>query len=711
MMKKKYPVARLHLLPVLAIAAASLASSGFAADGTWDANASGNWSDIANWNGGSGPIADGATFTASFNANLTADRTITLDQAVTIGHLYFANTNATTRTFTLSGANTLTLDADGVGGGTSTIEVAAGTYATIGSSLVLAGSGNIEKTGAGRLTLNTNNSAVDGVRPFTGSFVVSNGTLMLGSSGLNALTGVSVTLGGGADDVTFAVSAPSDGATYATGGITVAAGGSGTVTFSHTTGGSRSVISGAVALNKSVSVNSTSGPLAFSGVISGSGGIYKTGAGSLQLNSTNTYSGGTVLSQGSIRLVSAGGLGSGQLTIGDENTGSSNLNLILIRGTSSSTFNDIHVTDNGTGTVAFNTNASGGGGFNQSLAGNIRLDRSITVSATGNSSADTNFVLSGAAGGVVSGVGGITTNSLVNTRVILTGANTYSGGTFINSGTLRTGNASALGTGQVRFHESAAVTLELNNTALGVQSLSGGSAAAGMLTGGTNGVLTINGGNTPAASFAGIISGAGGLVKNGAGIQILTGENTYSGSTVVNDGVLQLGSDSAVNLSGTSGVTIAGGTLAGAAGNSVLGVGAVSMSSGAVTPGGVGTVGSFTVAAGQAFAVTGGTLNFDLLSSVSFDQILGSGSGTFSLTDATLALSGLTSVGGTYQLFDGFGGVNVITNLTITGLAAGWTADLDITGLLTVSAVPEPSAYAAIAGAVLLGVAALRRRR
>lgn len=135
------------------------------------------------------------------------------------------------------------------------------------------------------------------------------------------------------------------------------------------------------------------------------------------------------------------------------------------------------------------------------------------------------------------------------------------------------------------------------------------------------------------------------------------------------------------------------------------------MSSGAVTPGGVGTVGSFTVAAGQAFAVTGGTLNFDLLSSVSFDQILGSGSGTFSLTDATLALSGLTSVGGTYQLFDGFGGVNVITNLTITGLAAGWTADLDITGLLTVSAVPEPSAYAAIAGAVLLGVAALRRRR
>ena len=709
-MENKYLRRRSLLRPLLATALAAMTASGFAADtdGTWDVNTSGNWSDILNWGSGVGPIADGATFTASFIADLPGDRTVTLDSARTLGHLYFENTNATTRRFTISGANTLTLDADGAGGGTSIIEVLTGTTATLGGSgLVLAGSSNIEKTGEGSLTLNTSNTGGD----FTGSFLVSDGGLVLASTGLKALEGVALTLGGGSNNVTFGVAQAGDGDTYLTGGITVAAGGAGPVTFNYG-GGTRSVISGSVALNKSVTVNSASGPFAFNSSITGSGGIYKTGAGTLQLNATNSYSGGTILSQGAVRLQSAGGLGSGLLTVGDENSGSTNLSIVPIF-TNGTVTNDIHFTNNGTGNMSINTNASGGGGGTKIFSGNIQIDRSIFISSTGNGTGNTNVVISGTSGGKISGVGGITTNSNANSRVVFTGANTYTGGTTINSGTLRTANASALGTGQVSFHETNTVTLDLNSTALGVQSLSGGSSAATVSTGGASGILTIHGDNVSEASFAGNITGAGGVIKNGAGDQILTGDNTYTGATEINGGTLQLGSGSAVGLSGTSGVTIAGGTLTNAAGNSALGTGAVSMSFGAITPGGIGAVGSFTLAADQAFSVTGGTLNFDLLSFASFDQIFGSDSGTFSLMDTTLALSGSTSIAGTYQLFDGFGGSNEISNLTITGVGAGFSANLDTTGLLTISGavVPEPSTYAMILGAAFLGFAALRRRR
>lgn len=701
---KKY-LKKAYCLPsIAAIALLTTTSSAFAASGTWDANTAGNWSDITKWNAGTGPVADGATFTATFDAALSADRIITLDGARTIGHLSFLDNNGGSQRFTISGANTLTLDANG-SGGTSIIGVGAGTSATIGGgNLVLAGSGNMEKTGSGSLNLNTSNSG----GTFTGSILVSDGGLVLSgtTTAQTALSGVALTLGGGSNNVTFTVGAPSDGATYSTGGITVAAGGSGSVTFGYNSG-TRSIISGSVALNKSATVNSaSSGALSFSGIISGGGGILKTGTGMLELRNVNTYGGGTTVSKGGIRLAHSSGLGLGTLTLGDADTGSSNISLLLVNGTSAVT-NVIHVTNNGTGTVTINTAANENTGSHKTLSGGILLDRSAVIAANGTSTA--NVIVSG----VISGVGGVSTSSASATRVVFTNANTYGGGTTIANGTLRTANTSALGTGQVAFDAANTVTLDLNNTALGVQSLSGGGSAAAVLTGGSGGVLTINGGNVTAASFAGVISGTGGLVKNGAGVQILTGENTFSGSTVVNNGVLQLGSGSAVGLANTSGVTLAGGTLVNGAGNSALGTGVVSMSSGAITPGGIGTAGSFTVAAGQAFSVTGGTLNVDLLSAGSFDRILGSGSGTFSLVDTTLSLSGLTSVGGSYQVFDGFGGSNVVSNLTISGVGVGFTASLDGTGLLTIvsSTIPEPSTYAALVGSALLGFVALRRRR
>lgn len=200
------------------------------------------------------------------------------------------------------------------------------------------------------------------------------------------------------------------------------------------------------------------------------------------------------------------------------------------------------------------------------------------------------------------------------------------------------------------------------------------------------------------------------FVVNGSGTQLsLTGTNSYNGTTTVTAGTLKLGS----SLTASSSVTVNGGTLSGndATANITLGTGDVSMSSGNITPGGAGTVGSYIVAANRSFTTTGGTLNFNLQGASSFDTITSSGTASFSLTDTTLALSGtFTSVAGTYQLFSGFGGTNSITGLNITGIGSGLTGSLGTNGLLTLAAIPEPSTYASVLGVLTFGCVAFRRR-
>jgi autotransporter-associated beta strand protein len=77
-------------------------------------------------------------------------------------------------------------------------------------------------------------------------------------------------------------------------------------------------------------------------------------------------------------------------------------------------------------------------------------------------------------------------------------------------------------------------TLELNDMDATIGSLSGsGNIALG------SGTLT-TGGNGTSTEFAGAIHGTGGLVKEGAGVFSLAGQNTYSGPTHVVEGILQV---------------------------------------------------------------------------------------------------------------------------------------------------------------------------
>ncbi|WP_202901354.1 ESPR domain-containing protein, partial [Chania multitudinisentens] len=144
-------------------------------------------------------------------------------------------------------------------------------------------------------------------------------------------------------------------------------------------------------------------------------------------------------------------------------------------------------------------------------------------------------------GGSISGVGSM--NKTGSGILALSAANTYTGNTTINEGILQ-------GAGTNAFANSSAVninsgtTLDLNNFAQIANNLTGmGNVTLGTAT------LTVN--NAVDTIFSGIISGSGNLSKTGLATLNLNVSNTYTGSTSVNNGTLNLGSNDALGQTST----------------------------------------------------------------------------------------------------------------------------------------------------------------
>lgn len=78
-------ICRLQCAPLGAAAWCGLLVAAFAASGTWNQDADGTWNPAVPGPWQSGIVAQGAGSTANFNFNLTADRTVTLPQDLTIG--------------------------------------------------------------------------------------------------------------------------------------------------------------------------------------------------------------------------------------------------------------------------------------------------------------------------------------------------------------------------------------------------------------------------------------------------------------------------------------------------------------------------------------------------------------------------------------------------------------------------------------------------
>ncbi len=167
------------------------------------------------------------------------------------------------------------------------------------------------------------------------------------------------------------------------------------------------------------------------------------------------------------------------------------------------------------------------------VAGSSVLLGSGTLTLGGNNTSTTfSGVISGSGGVVKAGSGTFT----------MEGANTYAGATTITTGILKIGanNVLPYGAGKGAVSISTGAKLDLSGFNQTINGLSGSGTVDNTVAGSP--VLTL-GANDATATFSGIIQNTAGslaLIKTGAGTIALAGTNTYSGSTSVNSGVLEV---------------------------------------------------------------------------------------------------------------------------------------------------------------------------
>lgn len=362
----------------------------------------------------------------------------------------------------------------------------------------------------------------------------------------------------------------------------------------------------------SVIVNSSTNNFTFTGstgnVISGTTSLLKTGSSTLTINAPNTYTGGTVISQGTIVVTGVNnGLGTGAVTLGDANTGSTNVALLLTNGRGLS--NAINVTNNGTGTATLGF--SGTGGSFTEFSGPITLARDLTI-------------LSGTSdrlhfGGNISGTGNVTITG--GQRVTMSGNNSFTGNLAL-SGTntvFQTFGGNPVPDGS-SVDVGAGTTFQVY-TSETIAGLTGSGrlwpvAGKPTLTLGTNNVTS-----TFSGSWVNNGSDHVNVTKVGTGTQTFSGTITSPGALTINGGTVALTGTASFDRTYAPGTALpnralqGSGTLRAETGSNVT-----LRRSGAGFTGGVQVATGATVTIGQidaagstagSVALQGGTLAFD----------------------------------------------------------------------------------------------------
>jgi fibronectin-binding autotransporter adhesin len=550
---------------------------------------------------GSHAIAIGGLLTNSGGSRtLTQNGTV----AVTLYSVALSNDN-TGRTLTISGTGNTTVTGVIGNGGT--------------------GAGNLTKTGAGTLTLEVANT-------YTGTTTLTTGLTIAGD---DAVFGTSLLiLNGGtlagdgsprtfANDVRLSGNSTLGGASDLTFVSTLTLSANRTLTINNT----GATLFGDVALsnsgtNRRLTIAGT-GSSTIGGVISNglaaASSLTKSGTGTLTLTGTNTYSGNTTLSSGTLVVGNDAAFGTSTLTLaaatvqGDgtprtiANSGTVTGNPTF-GGTSALSFAGT-LTLTGSRTFTFTNTALTT--FADLVLSNSVTSRTLTITGAGDVRV-TGVISNGlapASGLTKSGAGTLTldgnntyggTTTLNAGTLVLNGNNTTTGVTTLTAGTLILGSDTAFGSGGVNLTAATlrgdgtprvianTVTLTGNGTLGGASDLS----FTGLVTQSANRTLTLA--NTGLTTFNNLnlsnsatsrtltLAGTGDLVVNGvvgngpstgsnltmsgSGTVTLNGVNTYAGTTRLNSGTVSIGDETGLGANPVSfnagRLTFNGGTLA-----------------------------------------------------------------------------------------------------------------------------------------------------
>jgi len=559
--------------------------------GSWNVDANGSWSTAGNWSGGvpganSGSSGDVATFAG---VTATAPRTVTLDANEAVGSIAMNQANS----FTIAdGGLGHTLTFDNKGGG-ATLNITAGTANAIGTAVALndnttatvssgkslsisgaiANAPSVNKTlainGAGTTILSAANSYGPASSGSTGTTLSGGGILQVGNN--NAL---------GAGDLSVTASS------------TIQAGAAG-LTLTNNIAVASSVV--ATVDNNGNNLTLTNG------VISGSGALSKINSGTLTLGGANTFSGGTTIGAGVLSVSSDGASAGNDGNLGAVPASATANNVILNGG-------DLL----GNGTFSLHVNRGLGIGATSGSAAATAL-----IDAASGQTFTVNGIIASAGN---SGVNNLTVNSIASTpgMVILGGANTFAGTTAINGGTLTLGNSLALQDSTLNYN-SLGGTLSFGSLTSATLGGLSGAQNLPLLNGSSAAVALTIGNNNANTTYAGNLTGTGAsLTKAGTGTLTLTGNNSYSGSTVVNGGTLELPAGGVIN----------GGTLGGAG---------FLVDGGSLTSAGTSTFNN----SGSAFLESSGTVSAGTFAaSVTDGTLIKITGGNFTATSVTLPRTG-----------------------------------------------------------------------
>ena len=191
----------------------------------------------------------------------------------------------------------------------------------------------------------------------------------------------------------------------------------------------------------------------------------------------------------------------------------------------------------GTGSNTLTLNNSGNGATivvpNGTHAVNVPIVLNDNLAISNNAS----LTLGGAIANGSNGPMGITLSG--SGRLALAGGNTYSGNTTVSGGTLTLANPLSLQDSTVNLTTGGALSFAAGVTSPSLGGLTGGVNIA-LATAASQPVMLSVGQNGQSTTYVGVLSGAGGLTKQGAGVLTLTASQGFKGPTVINGGVLKL---------------------------------------------------------------------------------------------------------------------------------------------------------------------------